>query len=248
MPNRPLRGGNSYRAAVQGIERIRAALGHANVSALMTTTPASLPRVTEIIDEYARLGFTSIFLRSLSPYGFAVRTRLVQGYDIADWIAFYQRGLAHILELNRRGVRLREELSAIALQKMFTPGGASYVDQQSPAGIAIGALVYNYNGKIYGSDEGRMLAEMGDDSFCLGHLEDQTFGSVMTNDGLLGILEDSLPESAPMCSDCAFLPWCGADPTFHQATQKGHGWPQGILGILRQANGRAATPGDAAGG
>jgi uncharacterized protein len=189
-------------------------------AALMTTTPASLPRITEIIDEYARLGFTSIFLRSLSPYGFAIRTRLVRGYDIAEWAAFYQRGLARILELNRRGIRMREELSAIALQKMFTPSGASYVDQQSPAGVAIGALVYNYNGKIYGSDEGRMLAEMGDDSFSLGSLDDQTFGSVMTNDSLQRILEDSLPESAPMCSDCAFLPWCGADPTFHQATQK----------------------------
>jgi His-Xaa-Ser system radical SAM maturase HxsB len=218
--NRPLKGGNSYQATIQGISRIRAALGPELVSAVMTTTPASLPRITEIIDEYVRLGFTSIFLRSLSPYGFAVRTSLVRGYNIADWIAFYQRGLAHILALNRQGVRLREELSAIALQKMFAPSGANYVDQQSPASVAIGALVYNYNGKIYGSDEGRMLAAMGDDSFCLGSLDDQTFGSVMTNDGLLGILEDSLPESAPMCADCAFLPWCGADPTFHQATQK----------------------------
>jgi His-Xaa-Ser system radical SAM maturase HxsB len=218
--NRPLRGGNSYRATLAGVERIRATLGLAFVSALMTTTPASLPRITDIIDEYVRLGFTSIFLRSLSPYGFAIRTRLVRGYDIADWLAFYQRGLAHILDLNRRGVPLREELAAIALQKMFSPSGAAYVDLQSPAGIAIGAMVYNYNGKIYGSDEGRMLAEMGDDSFCLGSLDDETFASVMTNDTLQGMLEDSLPESAPMCADCAFLPWCGADPTFHQATQR----------------------------
>jgi radical SAM protein with 4Fe4S-binding SPASM domain len=185
----------------------------------MTTTPASLPRVTEIIDEYVRQGFTSIFLRSLSPYGFAVRTRLVAGYDITGWIEFYLRGLGHILELNRRGVRLREELAAILLHKLVAPSGASYVDLQSPAGIAIGALVYNYNGKIYGSDEGRMLAEMGDETFCLGSLDDETFASVMTNDRLLGILEDSLPESAPMCADCAFVPWCGADPAFHQATQ-----------------------------
>jgi radical SAM protein with 4Fe4S-binding SPASM domain len=158
-------------------------------------------------------------LRSLSPYGFAVRTRLITGYRIDDWIAFYKRGLAHIVALNRRGVRLREELTAIALQKMFAPSGASYVDLQSPAGVGIGALVYNYDGKIYGSDEGRMLAEMGDDSFCLGSVDSETFRSVMTNDVLHGILEDSLPESAPMCADCGFLPWCGADPTFHRATQ-----------------------------
>lgn len=218
--NRPLRGGNSYRAALAGIARIRVALGPDHVSALMTTTPASLPRVTEIIDEYVRQGFRSIFLRSLSPYGFAVRTRLIRGYDIADWLAFYRRGLAHILELNKNGVRIREELTAVLLHKMFSPSGTAYVDLQSPAGIAIGALVYNYDGKIYASDEGRMLAEMGDHSFCLGSVDDQTFASVMTHDGLQGMLEDSLAESAPMCADCAFLPWCGADPTFHQATQR----------------------------
>ncbi|HEX7840923.1 MAG TPA: His-Xaa-Ser system radical SAM maturase HxsB [Kofleriaceae bacterium] len=218
--NRPLKGGNSYRSTIDGIARIRAALGHDFVSALMTTTPASLPRIEDIIDEYVRCGFTSIFLRSLSPYGFAIRTRLVRGYGVADWVAFYQRGLAHIIALNRRGVHLREELATILLQKMFAPGGSSYVDLQSPAGIAIGALAYNYNGKIYASDEGRMLAEMGDDSFCLGSLDDATFASVMTDDTLQGILEDSLSESAPMCADCGFLPWCGADPTFHRATQK----------------------------
>lgn len=218
--NRPLRGGNSYGAAIDGIARIRAALGPGSVSALMTTTPASLARIEDIVDEYVRRGFTSIFLRSLSPYGFAIRTRLIRGYDTAAWIAFYQRGLAHILAWNRRGVRLREELAAIALHKMFAPGGSSYVDLQSPAGVAIGALVYNYDGKIYGSDEGRMLAEMGDSSFCLGSLDDRTFASVMLDDDLQAVLEDSLPESAPMCSDCGFLPWCGADPSFHRATQR----------------------------
>ena len=41
------------------------------VSALMTTSKYSLGRIKEIIDEYIRLGFNNIFLRSLNPYGFA---------------------------------------------------------------------------------------------------------------------------------------------------------------------------------
>lgn len=219
--HRPLRGGDSYQATIAGIARIREALGPGFVSALMTTTPASLPRVTDIIDEYARQAFTSIFLRSLSPYGFAVRSSLVRRYDTDDWIHFYKRGLAHILELNRRGIVMREELTSILLQKMFVPAGTGYVDLQSPAGIAIAAMVYNYDGTIYASDEGRMLAEMGDKTFCLGSVEDETFESIMTSDRLIGVLEDTLLESAPMCSDCAFLPYCGADPVFHAATQKG---------------------------
>jgi His-Xaa-Ser system radical SAM maturase HxsB len=216
--NRPLRGASSHAAAIAGIHRIREALGPRFISALMTTTPASLSRVTEIIDEYVAHGFRSIFLRNLSPYGFAVRTSLVRRYDVDDWIEFYKRGLGHIFELNKRGVRLREELTTIVLQKMFLPSGSHYVDLQSPAGIAIGALVYNYDGMIYASDEGRMLAEMGDKSLCLGSVDTESFESVMTNERLIGLLDDSLLESVPMCTDCAFLPYCGADPVFHQAT------------------------------
>lgn len=219
--HRPLKNRNSYQATIDGIARIRRELGSDFVSALMTTTPASLPRVTDIIDEYIHQGFSSIFLRSLSPYGFAVRTSLLHRYDVHDWVDFYKRGLAHILKLNRRGIRIREELTSILLQKMMTPAGSSYVDLQSPAGIAIGAIVYNYDGLIYASDEGRMLAEMGDKTFCLGSVDDQTFEKMITNDRLVDVLEDSLLESVPMCSDCAFLPLCGADPVFHAATQRG---------------------------
>jgi sulfatase maturation enzyme AslB (radical SAM superfamily) len=40
----------------------------------------------------------------------------------------------------------------------------------------------------------------------------------MTSDVLLRPIEETLLESSPMCSDCAFLPYCGADPVFHTAT------------------------------
>jgi His-Xaa-Ser system radical SAM maturase HxsB len=216
--HRPVRGGSSYALTIDGIRRARRALGPDLVSALMTTTPASLERVTDIIDEYVRQGFGSIFLRALSPYGFAVRTSLVRRYGVEDWLAFYRRGLAHIIELNRRGLPFREEHTTILLQKLFTPAGSSYVDLQSPAGIGIGGIVFNYDGAVYASDEGRMLAEMNDQTFRLGHLGSDTYESIMTSEALLGPLEDTLLESAPMCADCPFLPHCGADPVFHRAT------------------------------
>jgi uncharacterized protein len=76
--NRPRPGGDSYELAVQGIRRVREALGPDRISALMTTTAASLDSPAEIVDEYVRQGFSSIFLRPLSPYGFAVKTGLVK--------------------------------------------------------------------------------------------------------------------------------------------------------------------------
>jgi uncharacterized protein len=215
---RKLRNGNSYDLTVAGIRRAREVLGPDSVSALMTTTPEALERPEEIIDEYIQQGFHGIFLRSLSPYGFARRTSLINRYDTAGWLDFYRRGLAYILDVNRGGYLLREEYTTILLQKLWNPGGAAYVDLQSPAGIGIAALVFNYDGAVYASDEGRMLAEMGDHSFRLGDLETHSYEAIMTSEALLGPLEDTLLESSPRCSDCPFLPYCGADPVFHQAS------------------------------
>lgn len=216
---RPMRGGHSHRTTVMAIQRARDMLGPDSVSALMTTTQASLQRVEEIIDEYVRLDFHSIFLRSISPYGFAVRKSLLRRYSSEEWVDFYKRGLRHILRLNQQGYALREEYTSILLQKMLLPEGSRYVDLQSPAGIGIGGIIYNYDGAVFASDEGRMLAEMGDHSFRLGHLDTDSYEAMMTSEALLSPLFDSMLEGAPMCSDCAFLPYCGADPVYHKATQ-----------------------------
>jgi His-Xaa-Ser system radical SAM maturase HxsB len=217
--NRPRPGRNSYELAMAGINRVRQALGPDKISALMTTTPDVLRRGREVIDEYARNGFLSIFLRPVSPYGFAIRTKLATGYSAEEWLTFYKDALAYILELNARGVPFREEYTTIVLQKMLSPRGTSFVDLQSPAGMGISAIVYNYDGAIYASDEARMLAEMGDRSFCLGHLDQDSYQQVFTARALLEPLATTLLETVPMCSDCAFLPYCGADPVYHWATQ-----------------------------
>lgn len=217
--NRPRPGGDSHERAVAGIERCRAALGMGRVSALMTTTKASIGRVRDIIDEYVRLGFNTIFLRALSPYGFAIKTKSYDSYSVDEWVQFYFDGLDYILQLNRDGIRFSETYASIILSKMLTPFGTGYVDLRSPAGIGIGAIIYNYDGDVYASDESRMLAEMGDTTFRLGNVHRDTWEDVMTSDALLTPLEDSFTGSAPMCSECAFEPFCGSDPVFHHATQ-----------------------------
>ena len=217
--NRPRPGGDSYERTIEGIRAARAALGRDRVSALMTSTDASLGRVRDIIDEYIRHGFNSIFLRPLSPYGFAVKTRSYRAYDTDQWLAFYFEGLDYIVELNKAGVPFVETYAATILTKMLSPFETGYVDLMSPAGIGIAAVVYNYNGDVFASDEGRMLAEMGDTTFRLGHAMHNSFEEIFTSEALLRPLEESFARSAPMCADCAFEPWCGADPVFHHATQ-----------------------------
>jgi radical SAM protein with 4Fe4S-binding SPASM domain len=89
----------------------------------------------------------------------------------------------------------------------------------SPSGIGIAAVVYNYDGDVYASDEARMLAEMGDKTFRLGNVHTDVYEDIFQSEALLDPLESSFAGSAPMCSDCAYEPFCGADPVFHYATQ-----------------------------
>lgn len=218
--HRILRGGGSHSLTVSNITRAQASLGPESVSALMTTTRDSLGRAEDIVDEYVRCNLHGIFLRSARPYGLAVHSGVAGEYTASEWVAFYQDALSKILAVNRAGYPLREEYTAILLQKMFAPGGTRFVDLQSPSGMGIAAVAFNYDGAVYASDEGRMLAEMGDQAFRLGHLALDTFDAMMTSETLLGILADTMLEGIPQCSDCAFLPYCGADPVFHQVTQR----------------------------
>jgi len=223
--NRPRPGGNSHALAVEGIRRAQELLGADRVGALMTTTQASLNRVEDIVDEYLRLGLDGIFLRPLSPYGFAVKTKQFYKYDGRVWLDFYERGLRYILEINKQGRHFPEFYTSLLMRRMLTDRPTGYVDLRSPAGIGLGALVYNYDGKVFASDEGRMLAEMGDRTFELGNLSSDDYASLILSDRLIDLVDQSLTQCAPQCSTCAFEPLCGADPVYHHATQ---GDPVGI--------------------
>lgn len=216
--NRPRPGNDSYQRAVRGIERVREWLGPGRVSALMTTTVASLKHPTSIIDEYVRLGFPAVFLRWISPYGFATRSKQRSDYRTDAFLEFYKRGLDHVLELNKKGVPFQEDYASIVLRKMLTPWPSGYADLQSPTSLGLGVLVYNYDGDVYASDESRMLAEMDDETFRLGRVSDGYRSLFLQND-LLKTVSETMTEGLPGCVDCAFQPYCGTDPVFNHATQ-----------------------------
>ena len=216
--NRPRRGGNSHELAVAGIRRAQAILGIGRVGALMTTTEASLDRVEEIIDEYLRLDLDGIFLRPLSPYGFAVKTKAFAKYGPQRWLDFYARGLKYILQINRAGRHFPEFFATLILKRMLSDRPLGYVDLRSPSGIGLGALVYNYDGKVFASDEGRRLAEMGDRTFELGDVS-QNYHSLVFSEKLIDLIGSTLSQCAPECLNCVYEAHCGADPVYHHATQ-----------------------------
>ncbi len=217
--NRPRPDHDSHALAIRGIERVREVLGFDRVSAIMTTSRVSLDHPEAIVDEYVRHGFDHIFLRPISPYGFAVKTRHKTGYELQAFLDFYKHALQHIIEINRSGRFLVEDYAKTFLTKILTPFPTGYVDLQSPAGAGIGVAVYNYDGDVYVSDEARMLAEMGDKAFRLGNVHTNTYEEMFGGDKLRSLVADSVIESMPGCSDCAFQAYCGCDPLENYVTQ-----------------------------
>jgi His-Xaa-Ser system radical SAM maturase HxsB len=219
--NRPRPGNNSYALTIQNIECARRVLGPDAISPLMTATRLALNHPKEIVDEYLHRDFHSIFLRSLNPYGFGLRTMKSSrtGYTMDEFLQFYTQALEYIIEINRQGTTFVESYAQLLLTRILTPFSTGYVDLQSPAGAGIGVAVYNYDGDVYASDESRMLAEANDKTFRLGNVHENSYEQIFGGQILRSIVASSCTESLPGCSDCAFEPFCGADPVFNYATQ-----------------------------
>lgn len=213
--NRPVPGKDSFQRTIKGIELARDRMGPDAVSALMTTTRASLEHPEEIVDEYVRQGFHDIFLRPLSVYGFAKRNLDRIGYSLEEFQAFYQRAVDRILWWNRRGVALREVHLSIVLNKMLSTFDAGYVDLQSPTGAGSSVLVYNYDGWVYPSDEARMLAETGDTSLRMGAITEPL--EKLLSSAVRSQLVTASSAAAADCTDCAYRHYCAPNPVDSQA-------------------------------
>jgi His-Xaa-Ser system radical SAM maturase HxsB len=216
--NRPTPTKDSYERTLHGIQWVRERLGHDRVSALTTLTERSLKHPQAIIDEYVEQGFNSISLRPLSPYGFAKKSEARLGYSVSQYSDFYKRALEYLISVNSQGTYLSEGYASLLLTNILTPFSSGYVDLRSPAGGGVGALLYNYDGGVYPSDEARMLLEMGEDGLRLGSV-DQPLKELLTSPIIELLLSAGVAEALPGCSDCALVPYCGADPIEHYARQ-----------------------------
>lgn len=216
--NRHKPNASSYDLAIKGINLSREVLGKENVSALMTTTSHSLNYPVEIVNEYFNQGFNGIFLRNISPYGFALRTQRNK-YQTKDFLDFFKKALHRIIEINKEGHHFTEDFSRILLTKMLTPFNLGFVDMQSPSGLINGVIVFNYDGGVYATDESRMLAEEKDFTFKLGHLDEDSYDDIFYGTKSQKISQIWANETLAGCADCALQQYCGADPVHNWATQ-----------------------------
>jgi His-Xaa-Ser system radical SAM maturase HxsB len=222
--NRIYTGGNSQEETVRWVKKFLAYQDEKGrrpfkPGALMTTTRLSMDYGTQIIDLYVELGLPGIFLRPLSPIGFAKRAWDKIGYTPEEYLAFYRKNLDYILELNYKGTRFFERMARTLLVKILDRRDPIYVDLRSPSGAGLGVIGYDYDGSIYTGDEARMLAAEGNSTFKIGHVDTSGYNDLVGHPLVKAAAVSSLLENQPVCSKCVYKPYCGQDATYNQQTQ-----------------------------
>lgn len=212
-------GEGTYNEVIKSLDRAKKYLPSSKISALMTTTRESLKHSQEIVDEYLKDGFSSIFIRSLNPFGYARQTTEQIGYTGPEFVSFYKNILDYIIDVNLKGYFFEESFGSLLLTRILTPFSTGFVDLQFPTGTGISGVMYGHDGNVYLSDEARMLANMGDLSFCVGNVNTHTYRDLFYGDKIVNIVSNSCAESLPGCSDCVFQVYCGTDPVRNYATQ-----------------------------
>lgn len=215
--NRPYReqATGTYADVISGVARLRAA--GIQVGAIQTTTRKSLPYAKEIVDAYCENGFTSIFLRPLTPLGCANQEWEEIGYTPEEFLRFYREAFTYILEKNRQGQHLQEGHAVTFFSKILHGYPINYMELRSPCGAAVGQMAYYHNGDVFTCDEGRMLYEMGNDAFRLGNVKEQSYAELVRSPACRAICLSSVTEAIPSCCDCVYQPYCGVCPVVNLA-------------------------------
>ena len=214
--NRPMvNGKGSYEGLVKGI---RLLLNHRMMpGAIQTTTKASLKYPHEIVDSYINLGFHHIFLRPLTRLGTAAKNWESIGYTPEEFLDFYRSALEWIIQKNLEGEKIMEYHAALFLSKILKNRSVNYMELRSPCGASLGQMAFTASGNVYTCDEGRMLAEMGDESFRLGNVFESGYEHWINSSCCKAVCSASLLETLPGCCDCVYKPYCGVCPVVNYA-------------------------------
>ncbi|MFH1724832.1 MAG: hypothetical protein ABII00_09445 [Elusimicrobiota bacterium] len=187
--------------------------------AWLSVTRDSLSRAGDIVAECARLKLPAVFPRPLFPAGAARERWRKLGYSAEEYLGFYADCLRRVLELNRAGCDLMEGNAALLLTKILRGEDPGHTELRSPCGGGLAQLCYDHNGDVFLSDEGRGLADLeGDDFFRIGSV-DERFLDLVHHPTVKAATIASDLGAQPLCSQCAYKPFCGVSPVYNYAAQ-----------------------------
>lgn len=214
--NRILPGDNSYMRVKDAVGRLHSEIGRGRVATVTTVTTELLRHPDSLIEAHLEMGLHDMFVRPISPYGFA-NAKASASYDMTDYMDFYGRLFSSIVTHNASGTSLIEHSAAIHMKRVLNPGFNQYADLKSPSGFILNSVLFNYDGKVYGSDESRMLQRvLGKIDFSCGSVDAI---NLQESDLYRAIISSSFNLLHPGCESCAYQPYCGVDPCQNISTQ-----------------------------
>ena len=210
--------GNSYKKVTYWIKKINEEREKRwdmwKIWALLTVTKESLPKYKEIIDEYVRLWLDGIFLRWLNPYWFAASDIKTLSYESDEWIEFYKKSLDYIIEINKSSKKFSESITSVYLMKIFNSEDPWFMDIRSPSWLGIWWVAYNYDWKVYASDESRMLWRMWIDDFLMTQMQEtweKTYKDMINSYVNKFSVQSSCLDWLPWYNDYVYKPYLWVD-------------------------------------
>ncbi|SHK60602.1 His-Xaa-Ser system radical SAM maturase HxsB [Shimia gijangensis] len=183
-----------------------ARFGSEKVSALPTIDPLDPPEPSELISNYASKGFRTIFLRKVNFQGFARKKYSFEGAD-RHWEAFYRQFIEELITYNMTADKPVEEfyLSHI-LRRIVRSGHHNHVDLRNPNWLGKDYVVIDHDGKLYPTDEARMISRVGQIDLSVGDLENG-----LDAETLHSLNSEASNFDDPDCVHCVYKPYCGPD-------------------------------------
>ncbi len=181
-------------------------LGPEKISALPTLDPHRAPTPHEVIDTYLSYGIRSIYLRPVNHQGFA-RKKFDARTSAAAWNAYHASFIDALIEHNWSSeVAVEEYYFVHCLRRVLRSGHNGHVDLRNPNIVGLSYLVIDYDGKIYPTDEARMVTRVGQFDLSMGDVS--TGVSPETIDSLN---VEALNNFHPDCVHCPYQAFCGVD-------------------------------------
>tara|TARA_R110002033_G_scaffold1408_3_gene12600 strand:- start:5032 stop:6444 length:1413 start_codon:yes stop_codon:yes gene_type:complete len=182
--------------------------GPGKISALPTVNPNDPPEIDSLVEAFVSRGFMSIYLRPINYQGFARKQHPESIEQSGHWGAYYSKFIHRLIARNwdNRDQVIEETYFSHCLNRIFKPGLDRHVDLRSPNPVGVDYIVVDFDGKIYPTDEARMLSRSG--------IIDLTIGDIATgwdSPERRALNEASTNADDPDCQNCVYQPYCGRD-------------------------------------
>lgn len=196
----------AHRSFARNLDRALSQLGAERVSALPTIDPDNTADLEEIIANFAARGLRSIYLRRVNYQGFA-RKRYGLDSSLPKWLGYYRRFIEALIRNNRTAAEPMEEYYFSHLLRRILQGGHhNHVDLRNPNWLGHDYVVVDFDGKLYPTDEARMVSRVGQVDLSIG-----TLSAGIDRNKTAALNQHVCNFDDPDCMDCAYKPYCGID-------------------------------------